>query len=104
MYNGIFIIFGLVHITFSLILYFKIFFFFFFGITYFSNKDSMSKKYYTFMIIEIENVINLKIKEIEYKKIEYYKIIVEAIFSRKKIMIRTLYHIYKILYKIRSIL
>lgn len=64
----------------------------------------MSKKYYTFMIIEIENVINLKIKEIEYKKIEYYKIIVEAIFSRKKIMIRTLYHIYKILYKIRSIL
>lgn len=56
------------------------------------------------MIIEIENVINLKIKEIEYKKIEYYKIIVEGIFSRKKVMIRTLYHIYKILYKIRSIL
>lgn len=83
MYNGIFIIFGLVHITFSLILYFKIFFFFFLGITYFSNKDSMSKKYYTFMIIEIENVINLKIKEI--RKLNTIKSLLKLYFQEKRL-------------------
>lgn len=43
----------------------------------------MSKKYYTFMIIEIENVINLKIKEI--RKLNTIKSLLKLYFQEKRL-------------------